>query len=451
MFTSMPISHRWVVYTHLGGFESTQIFGTGQDILGSTKHIEFWEEDLTRLLRAGITDLRYSVPWHRIERVEGEFDWTWMDGPLRFMEANGMNPILDPLHHTSFPAWLKDGFLHPEFPSIYCRFLDKLSSRYQFVKAYTVFNEPLATTLFCSYTGMWYPNHASDKAFVQMLLQVGRAICNACDVLRKNVSPRFVHVDTAEHHQARDKRSADWVKFANARRFLVTDLILGRVLEGHPLFTYVTDHAAQSFDPNWFLEHRAAIDVLGLDYYIHSEMDWSWSRETDSPYITPRVSHARGFASIAEDYVSRYGKPIMLSETNLVGSVKERIAWLRFMERECEELSLSGIDFRGFCWYPSIDTTDWSSGCTRITGKLDPQGIWTLRPVTFERVDTELSALYSMLARGEIRSGDLPNYTFGADLQRRLQGFAHLESMTKERPHRATSGSGARHFLDSFA
>lgn len=44
-----------------------------------------------------------------------------------------------------------------------------------------------------------------------------------------------------------------------------------------------------------------------------------------------------GFASIAEDYAARYHLPLMLSETNIAGTIQEHIAWLRFMELECEE------------------------------------------------------------------------------------------------------------------
>ena len=414
------------MFIHLGGFESTQIFGTGQDVLGTTRHIDLWKEDLERLRTAGITTLRYSVPWHRIERQRGVFDWTWIDQPLRFTQEHRMNPILDPLHHTSFPAWLTDGFLHPEFPALYSNFLDRLSRRYPFVRNYTVFNEPLATTLFCSYTGMWYPRLASDEAFVRMALRVAHAICRGCDVLRKNVSPRFVHVDTAEHHQALGRRSAAWVEFANARRFLLTDLVLGRVTEKHELFPYMRRHGASVSEMRWLEDHQARIDILGLDYYVHSEMDWAWSPEKGRPDIKPFVRDARGFASIAEDYVNRYDLPIMLSETNIVGTVEERIAWLRLMERECEELVLSGIDFRGFCWYPSIDTTDWSSGCTRLTGQIDPQGIWSLEPDTLSRIDTELSAVYSQLARGRIAPSDLPMYSFGPELQRRLRGYTNV-------------------------
>lgn len=414
------------LFPHFGGFESTQIFGSGEDVLGTTRHIELWQQDLTRLLEAGITDLRYSVPWHRIEQKERDFDWSWLDGPLEFMRSNGMRPVLDPLHHTSFPEWLTGGFLHPQFPDLYRNFLDKLSSRYPFVRDYTVFNEPLPTTLFCGYTGMWYPHMASDDSFVRMALQVARAISSGCEVVNRNVSPRFIHVDTAEHHQASDDLSAPWTEFVNTRRFLLTDLVLGRVTAQHPLYGYISTHGGSVEDLRWLEDHPASIDVLGLDYYIHSEMDWAWSPEKDRADITELVSDARGFASIAEDYVDRYGLPVMLSETNIRGTVEERIAWLRFMEHECEKLARSGVDFRGFCWYPSIDTTDWSNCCTRVTREVDPQGIWSLDPGTLHRVDTELSAVYSQLARGKIRAAQIPARSFGPELQRRLRGYGKL-------------------------
>ena len=87
-------------FPHLGAFESTRIHGSGKDILGTTRHIELWQQDLELLRTGGISELRYSIPWHRIEGSPGVFDWRWMDGPMRFLELHGMDPIVDPLHHT---------------------------------------------------------------------------------------------------------------------------------------------------------------------------------------------------------------------------------------------------------------------------------------------------------------------------------------------------------------
>ena len=107
-------------FPHLGAFEGTKIHGSGQDILGTTRHIERWRHDLALLNEAGVSQLRYSIPWHRIERVAGHFDWYWIDGPMAYIRQRGMQPIVDPLHHTSFPDWLEGGFANRDFPFLYC-------------------------------------------------------------------------------------------------------------------------------------------------------------------------------------------------------------------------------------------------------------------------------------------------------------------------------------------
>jgi beta-glucosidase/6-phospho-beta-glucosidase/beta-galactosidase len=258
------------MHVHLGGFESTHIFGSGEDILGTTRHIQRWREDLTLLADAGIADLRYSAPWHRIEARPGEFDWSWFDQPMAWMKERGIRPILDPLHHTSFPVWLEDGFLNPAFPELYARFVEQVAQRYPWVSRWTIVNEPLATTLFCSYTGMWYPHRASDRDFVAMSLQVARAMC-LCHVRLKELNPsaEIIHVGTGEHHQALDRASQDWVAHANARRFLLLDLISGTVDETHPLFRYLVNNGADERHLDWFRRHPVFSDVIGLDYYIH--------------------------------------------------------------------------------------------------------------------------------------------------------------------------------------
>jgi beta-glucosidase/6-phospho-beta-glucosidase/beta-galactosidase len=415
------------MYSHLGGFESTHIFGSGQDILGTTRHIEFWREDLSLLLESGIRTLRYSIPWHRIEQTPGEFDWTWIDGPMRWMQSVGLTPIVDPLHHTSFPTWLTDGFLNPEFPALYKRFVRHISDRYDWVTKFTIVNEPLPTTLFCSLTGMWYPHRASERDFVAMSLQVARCMCECSrELKRKNKQAEIVHVDTAEHHRATDQRSAAWAKHANARRFLMLDLVLGRVDRHHALYGYLTSHGATEHELAWFRDHPGCIDVLGLDYYIHSEMEWFWSHGKGRPDIHSFNRHPRGFAAVAEDYLDTYELPAMLTETNIRGAVHERIAWLKFMEAECEELLLAGRDLRGFCWYPSIDSTDWANACTACTEIVDPQGIWMLDAERVTRHPSELSRIYGALARGEITSEDIPVYAFDQELRGRLRGYLRL-------------------------
>ena len=149
---------------------------------------------------------------------------------MRHMAGLGMRPVLDPLHHISFPDWLVDGFANARFPERYTSFVVEVAKRYPWVDAYTIFNEPLPTTLFCSHTGWWYPYRASDEDFVRMAVNVGRAICRSSHALtRLNPDVRFVHIDTCEQHRAVDSRVEEWVEFANAR--------LRIALKRYPLFS----------------------------------------------------------------------------------------------------------------------------------------------------------------------------------------------------------------------
>src|SRR4051794_22962099 len=181
---------------HLGAFESTKIHGSGEDVLGTTRHIRLWEKDLDNLLNAGNTELRYPIPWHRIERTKSDLDFSWIDGPMEQMRSNGMQPIVDPLHHTSFPDWLTEGFLNPGFPEYYGAFIAALADRYPWVQRWTVFNEPLPTTIFTSLNGMWYPHCTGDRHWVRTVNQVGRAICVAArQIITRIPDAEIVHVD----------------------------------------------------------------------------------------------------------------------------------------------------------------------------------------------------------------------------------------------------------------
>jgi beta-glucosidase/6-phospho-beta-glucosidase/beta-galactosidase len=407
---------------YLSGFESTHIFGSGTDVLESTRHTEFYNEDFNLAKSSGLDLMRYSAPWHSIERVKGIYDWEWMDNALAALHSLGIQPILDPLHHTSFPDWLRGGFGDPEFVDSYFRFCSALSERYPWVKNYTVINEPFVTTWFCAKTGTWYPHRRGHKNFVHMILNVCEAINRVSRMLVDTIPDvQLIHVDASEQHRALDKKSEYFAGFMNEMRFLVQDLVLGKVHEEHALYSYLIENKAAEKRLKWFVENPARIDIIGLDYYSHSELEWS-RRGRVFPSLYPS-----GFVSVAMDYVNRFNLPVMLSETNIRGFVKDRISWLKFMVEQCETLEdllePRGIPFTGFCWYPFIDSTDWCSLVTRANCNIDPQGIFWLSPGTMKRNPSELSEIFEALARGQITSKDIPAYRFQRPLDETLQNF----------------------------
>jgi beta-glucosidase/6-phospho-beta-glucosidase/beta-galactosidase len=321
---------------------------------------------------------------------------------------------VDPLHHTSFPAWLDGGFADPRFTDAYLAFLEAFALRYPWIGRYTIINEPLVTAWFCGFCGIWQPKLTGHENFVPMIVTVCHTICLAARLLDRLVpGVRFLHVDSCERHTALDEASLAHAWFENERRFLALDLILGRVGADHPLRDYLLAYGATARQIDWFADHPARVDGLGLDYYSHSELAWrkgGAERALHHPVV--------GFAAVAMDYVRRYELPVMLSETNLRGTVTDRISWLKYMVGECEILAQAiaplGRAFLGFCWYPYIDSTDWSSLVREAHRDIDPQGIYSLAP-DFSRQASALSLIYADLAAGRIGAAELPAFAFSED------------------------------------
>jgi hypothetical protein len=51
-----------------------------------------------------------------------------MDGPMSYLAGNQMTPIVDSIHHTSFPDWLQNGFANEQFPDLYERYLAEFAN-----------------------------------------------------------------------------------------------------------------------------------------------------------------------------------------------------------------------------------------------------------------------------------------------------------------------------------
>jgi beta-glucosidase/6-phospho-beta-glucosidase/beta-galactosidase len=409
----------------LSGFESTHIFGSDTDVLDLSRHTELVERDLDLAAAAGMRTMRYSVPWHSIEKRKGKYDWRWMDRAMAHMQSVGIDPILDPLHHTSFPSWLAAGFANPEFAELYLKFVTAVADRYPWSRKYTVINEPFVTTWFCGHEATWYPCFRGDAAFVPMLMNVAEATVNVSRMLIDRFPDvSLIHVDAAEKHRSADRDSEGHARHHNALRFIVPDLILGLVDESHELYDYLKRNGADDERLEAFRREPARIDVLGLDYYSHCELEWCRQGRI-LPNQTPE-----GLVPTALEYAERYRVPIMLTETNIRGFISDRITWLKFMAEQCETIDAKvkemGLTFEGFCWYPFIDSMDWCSLVKKARGHIDPQGIYWLSEGTLERNSSELSELYASLAAGQITSKDIPAYRFLPPVDHQLAGFTPM-------------------------
>ncbi len=397
----------------LGSFESTYMPGHDRDVLETTDHVGRWREDLLLLEDMGVTRLRYPIRWHRIEQTEGRFDWAETDEVLGYLRVNGFRPIVDLVHHTSYPAWLTDGFADPRFGPAYLRYVEAFARRYPWIEEYTLFNEPFATLFLCGHEAIWPPYRSGMKSFVDMLANVLPPLAEASRLYRELLpSARHVWNDSCEHHLGLDESGRSYAEYANERRFVVIDAFLGRAYDPEGPFGRFLHEAGGE---RLLGIEGGSIDVLGLDYYAHNQ--WTFSVEGG----TTNCPDPKPFADLITEYWDRYRLPCLITETNIRGHTSDRATWLKYVLEQSEVARDRGIPIEGLCWFPFIDSTDWNSLLARCEGRIDPVGVYWLDK-DLDRRPSTMATSYAAAASG-IPSRDLPAFELREPVASWLRGY----------------------------
>jgi len=259
---------------------------------------------------------------------------------------------------------------------------------------------------------LWAPYERGVDGFVRLAGAVLPALAEAAMIFRDRLpEARNVWIDTCEHHQGVPGDPAQHAAYANDRRHILLDLALGHELE--PTRPFMTDLLRAGGETLLDLP-PLQVDVLGLDYYSHSE--W-WYDERGGRAPSP---HPIGFAALAEIYGFRYGIDLMLTETNVRGAPSDRASWLRYTLEQYEVAKSRGVPLRGYCWYPHVDSCDWDSLLARCAGRVDPVGVLSLKGR--QRARTVFTEVWESAASGA-QSADLPAYLFQPPLDAELSGF----------------------------
>ncbi len=375
-----------------------------------TQHNRFWREDLKRAKEElGINTLRYAFPWHQIEREPGQFDWTISDERIEEFDKLGITLLLDVMHFGT-PLWLKQAVGDPEFPEALERFTRAIVARYRHtVKNWCPFNEPLVSALFSGDFGFWPPHARKWRGYMPVLSRIVQAVNRGIRAIRaEQPEATVLMVDAAENYKARSKELAGEAARRNMRRFLVLDLLLGRVDQHHPLHSWVTSYGMSELDLEWFRSHPQRPDVLGLDYYPHSD----WQLDIYNGNVRQRRADVPvGLHGVASAYWKRYGIPMMLTETSIEGQPINREIWLEDCIEHAKRLREEGIPMLGLIWWPMIDQIDWDGALTHRIGKIHEVGLFNLKRQqdgTLERKATPLVEMFrKFAASGEEHVGKL--------------------------------------------
>lgn len=402
-FAPEPVrGFRWGV-----GIEGSAIPHLGVSQYEWTGHDRRWRSDLETIHAAlGPCWLRYPIPWERIQPHPAEWRWEEIEQRLEYANELGFRVVAG-LVHFGTPTWLPQAFGDPDFPQAIAAYAEAFARRLDpLVHGYIPVNEPVVTALFAGDVGLWPPFGRGWRSYTCVLGRIAAGLLRATKAIRRvSATSEVGFVEAVEHHRSVEPCLEGDVERRNLRRFIVLDLVSGRVTAGHPLRPWLVENGFSEFDLEWFLQHATQPDWLGLDYYLQSETE-VW---VDEGLIRQKPSLDRhGFASLAAEYYERYGWPIQVTETNAAGDDGHKSGWLYDLANEVACARRDGVPVEGLFWWPAFDHLDWDGAMLHRTGHIHPVGLWRLRGGEEEALEIEETALVAafagLAADGEIAS-----------------------------------------------
>ncbi len=318
-----------------------------------TQHYTHWREDLDLVAESGAEFVRWGVPWYLVEPEPGVFDWSWTDQVAAYMAERGIRCIVDLMHYGT-PTWLENSFINTQYPERVAAYGRAVAERYRGVwNDFTPLNEPIVNAEWCGEMGKWPPYLTGIDGFLTVVKALAKGMVRTQqEIAEANPDAVFVHVDAGFRYEGETVPPREILE---ERRFVALDLIMGRVDDAHPLRGWLGEHGYTEPELAWFRDNAVRPDVMGVNYYPV----FTTIRMDEDGVKHPVTAGTAGLRDLVQLYHDRYGIPIVITETSLVGTPEEKIAWLGESVAEVEAMRAEGVGIIGYTWFPFLDLVDW--------------------------------------------------------------------------------------------
>jgi beta-glucosidase len=357
-------------------------------------HYRLWRQDLDIAADLGISTIRYGIPWYKVNPKPNQYDWSWTDAVLEYLVGvKGLTPIVDLMHYGT-PLWLDNHFVNASYPRRVAEYAARFAERYaSTVRFYTPINEPAVTANYCGRDGRWPPYLSGDDGYVKVLLSLAKGMNRTAEALRSaRPDAILVHVEDVGLEQAGSAALVEKAAHAQGRRLLPLDLACGRVVPGHPHFEWLVEHGATEAELIELAVTSPRWDVLGVNYYPWSSRRHVRLRNGHSRTVAD--SPATALADMLRLVHSRYGLPVMVTETSAPGTHLERSLWMRETLAAVRRVRAAGVPVLGYTWFPLFTMIEWKYRWSRkgLDQHLLHLGLYDV-PMSGGRMDREPTPL----------------------------------------------------------
>ncbi|MFN3815974.1 family 1 glycosylhydrolase [Brevundimonas sp.] len=330
-------------------------------------------DDLDLFADLGLKAIRFPVLWERTETAPGRFDWGWADQRLQRLKDLGLRPVLGLLHHGAGPSWTN--LLDPAFAEGLARFAAAVATRYPWVDDWTPVNEPLTTARFSALYGHWHPHARDEGAFWLALINQVDATRLAMEAIRAvNPAARLIQTEDFGHTWSTPPCEGQ-ARHENERRLATWDLLIGRVVPGHPLWPDL-ERSGLADRAKAIADAPCPPDVLGLNHYVTSDrlLDHRLHRYpagtrggngriayADVEAVRVVDDYPCGWARSLETLWKRYELPIAITECHLGCDTDSQRRWLSMCWEAASRARSRGVDVRAVTVWALLGSHDWDS------------------------------------------------------------------------------------------
>ena len=346
----------------MSGFECSTFDWKDQgrrDLAAELQHYVHADEDYALLPRIGIAVAREGIPWPLVDKGNGEYDFSIIDGFLAAQRRHKVLPIWD-LCHYGYPSGLdpySDAFVE--------RFAAYASAAASYVAehahhgplCFTPINEPTFWGYMGAEWGWCAPFGSTAEQRRRFTLALARADIAAVKSIRIDFpDARMIHIDPLI-----------WVVPPRDRPDLADEAHRESYDDAYIAWDVISGirHPELGGSPE-------IIDVLGFNTYSFGQMEYGGGGGPNRP-LQPGDDRIRPLCDLVEEAWAKYRRPCIIAETS--GIHGGRPDWLN--DVMCEGLAAvnRGIDLHGICLFPAIDMTDWHSGAWLHMGIADVEAL----------------------------------------------------------------------------
>ena len=301
-----------------------------------------------------------------------------------------IEPIVD-LMHFGVPDDIR-GVSDPRLIDRYRAYVRAFVERYPWVRWYTPVNEVFITAHNSATTGWWNEQLTSAPAFVRAVMNVAAcAVIGTRIIAQRRPDAIFLQSDACESVRPAEPAAAPLARHRDEVALLGFDLVYGHE-PSDEMREWLLANGATTAELDWFAANGSSDGaIVGLDYYPANER-LVRADGTEVP------DDRRGFGALARRCHERYGRPVMLAETNTRSDLA--VDWLEETWNDTVALHDSGVPVAGYCWYSLTDQVDWDTSLREANGTVNSFGL-----VDLDRVRRPVASVYEGLARATVRDG----------------------------------------------